>query len=192
MRTLSVLSLTLAACLSAAPVRAASPPLVLSDPGYALWEIRPLDRRVYVLTLEGDWKAPSDPDAGYYVNIEFPDGNVVTHRVLNDPMFWKGDVQCLLMEYQWRRNQFQKGDKLTVFVTQEKPTVPPDDQKIVSNRLVVAWPFDRPIARLAPRTRFSEPEPIDAFHPEAAPALRPKPAAPPLPPVEEPIKPPEK
>jgi hypothetical protein len=62
MRTLSVLSLSLAVCLSAAPAHAASHQLVLADPGYALWEIRPLDRRVYVLTLEGDWKTPVGPE----------------------------------------------------------------------------------------------------------------------------------
>jgi hypothetical protein len=196
MRTLSVLSLTLAVCLSAAPSRAAaSHQLVLTDPAYALWEIRPLDRRVYVLTLEGAWKAPPDPDAGYYVNIEFPNGGTVAHRVLDDRMFRKGDVQCLLVQYQWEKYHFQKGDALTVFVTRKKPGIAPDDQEVISNRLEVAWPFDRQVVRLAPRTRFTEREPIDAFHPEAEePVRRPRPAAPSvLPRPEEPVKaPPEK
>ncbi|HBI42825.1 MAG TPA: hypothetical protein DDY78_08195 [Planctomycetales bacterium] len=168
MRTLSVLSLTLAVCLSAPPARAAaSHQLVLTDPGYALWEIRPLDRRVYVLTLEGAWKTPPDPDAGYYVNIEYANGGTVTHRVLDDRMFGKGDVQCLLMQYQWEKYRFQKGDKLTVFVTRKKPGAPPDDQEVISNRLEVMWPFDRQVVRLAPRTRFTEREPVDAYHPDA-------------------------
>jgi hypothetical protein len=185
MRTLSVFSLTLAACLSAVPVRAASPQLTLTDPGYALWEIRPLDRRVYVLTLEGNWKSPPDLDAGYYVNIEYANGGTVMHRVLDDPMFFKGDVQCLLVQYQWERNHFQKGDKLTVFVTRKNPGAPPDDQEVVSNRLEVAWPFDRQVVRLAPRTRFSEREPVDVFQPGAAePIRRPLPAVPPVPPPE--------
>jgi len=164
MRTLSILSLMLAVCL---PARAASHQLVLTDPGYALWEIRPLDRRVYVLTLEGNWQTPADPDAGYYVNIEFPNGAAVTHRVLDDRMFRKGDVQCLLMQYQWQRNHFRKGDALTVFVTRKKPGAPPDDQEVISNRMEVKWPFDRQIVRLAPRTRFTEREPVDAYHPDA-------------------------
>ena len=190
MRTLSVLSLTLGVCLLAAPAQAASHQLVLTDPGYALWEIRPLDRRVYVLTLEGDWKTPPDPDAGYYVNIKYANGATVTHRALNDPMFWKGDVQCLLVQYQWERNHFQKGDKLMIFVTRKKPGAPPDDQEVISNRLEVAWPFDRQVVRLAPRTKFSEREPVDAFHPGAAdPVTRPILAVPPvLPPPEEPVK----
>ena len=54
--------------------------LVLTDLGYPLWEMRPLDRHVYVLTLEGDWKSPPDRDAAYYVNIEFPDGGTAAHR----------------------------------------------------------------------------------------------------------------
>jgi hypothetical protein len=194
MRTLSAISLTLAACLSAVPAQAASHQLVLTDPGYALWEIRPLDRRVYVLTLQGDWKAPADPDAGYYVNIEYANGGVVTHRVLDNRMFWKGDVQCLLIQYQWEKNHFQKGDTLTVFVTRKKPGIPPDDQEVISNRLEVAWPFDRQVVRLAPRTRFTEREPVDAFHPEAEEPVRsPRPTTPPvLPRPEEPVKSPEK
>jgi hypothetical protein len=164
MRTLAAFLLTLAVCL---PARAASPQLVLTDPGYPLWEIRPLDRRVYVLTLEGNWKAPDDPDAGYYVNIEFPSGATVTHRVLDDRMFVKGDVQCLLMQYQWERNHFQKGDALTLFVTRKKPGAAPDDQEVISNRLEVKWPFDRQIARLAPRTKFTERVPVDAYQRDA-------------------------
>ena len=172
MRTVAAFLLTLAVCL---PARAASPQLVLTDPGYALWEIRPLDRRVYVLTLEGNWKAPADPDAGYYIHIEFPNGARVTHRVLDDRMFGKGDVQCLLIEYQWERNHFQKGEALTVFVTRKKPGAPPDDQEVISNRLQVAWPFDRQIVRLEPRTRFTERVPVDAYPP----GVDPIPAVPP-------------
>ncbi len=197
MRTLSVLSLTLAACLSAVPVQAAPHQLVLTDPGYALWEIRPLDRRVYVLTLQGDWKTPPDLDAGYYVNIEFPNGDTVKHRVLDDRMFFKGDVLGLLIQYQWQRNHFQKGDQLTVYVSRNKPGVPPDDQEVISNRLEVPWPFDREVVRLAPRTRFTEREPVDTYHPGSAePATPTVPAVPPVPPVpplpEEPVKAPLK
>ena len=194
MRTLSVVSLTLVVCLAAAPTRAAvSPQLVLTDPGYALWEIRPLDRRVYVLTLAGAWQTPPDPGAEYYVNIEYPNGGTVTHRALDDTQFWKGDVECLLIQYQWEKYHFQKGDKLTVFVTRKQPGVALNNQQVISNRLVVAWPFDRQVVRLAPRTRFTAPEPVDAFHPQAAERVTPpRPgAAPVLPAPVEPVKPPQ-
>lgn len=195
MRTLYVVSLALTVCLSAAPMRAgASPQLALTDPGYALWEIRPLDRRVYVLTLQGDWKTPPDPGAEYYVNIEYPNGGTVAQRAMGPSQFWKGDVECLLIQYQWEKYHFQKGDKLTVFVTRKPPGVALKDQEVISNRLVVAWPFDRQVVRLAPRTRFTALEPVDSFHPEAAePVTRPKPGvAPVLPSPVEPVKRPEK
>ena len=64
-------------------------------------------------------------------------------------------MECLLIQYQWEKYHFQKGDKLTVFVTRKQPGVALNDQQVISNRLVVAWPFDRQVVRLAPRTRFT-------------------------------------
>lgn len=167
MRALSAVFLASALCLAVAvPVGAAPPQLVLSDPGYPLWEIRPLERRVYVLTLEGDWKSAPDRDAVYYVNVEFPDGGTVEQRVGDGRLFRRGDVQALLIEYQWKKHHFERGDRLAVFVTRRDAASVPDDQEVVSNRLEVDWPLDRKVVRLPPRTRFTPPEPIDAFHPE--------------------------
>ena len=119
MRILSaaILALTLCGGLSA-PAGAAPPQLVLSDPGYPLWEIRPQERHVYVLTLEGDWKTPAARDSVYYVKVEFPDGGAVEQRVGDDDrLFRRGDVRALLIEYQWKRRHFERGDKFAVFVT---------------------------------------------------------------------------
>ena len=196
MSSLSAVSLTLAACLgAAAPGEApAAPQLVLSDPAYPLWEIRPLDRRVYVLTLQGNWKAPPDRDGDYYVNLDFPDGGAVMHRVADNRHFRRGDVECLLIQYQYERHHFQPGDRLGVTVTRQLPGGGSDDQEVISNRLEVAWPFDRKVVRLAPRTRFTPPEPIDTFHPAGEEPLAPpkpiSPLPPPAPPAEEPAKPP--
>ena len=193
MCSLSAVSLALAACLGAAP---AAPQLVLSDPAYPLWEIRPQDRRVYVLTLQGDWKAPPDRDGDYYVNLDFPDGGTVTHRVADDRLFRRGDVECLLNEYQYERHHFRAGDALGVTVTRRLPAGDPDDRVVISNRLEVAWPFDREVVRLAPRTRYSPAVPVDVFHPAGEePLVPPRPITPPLPPpappVEEPVKTPK-
>ncbi len=165
MRTLAAVPLALAACLTAASACFAAPQLVLSDPNLPLWEIRPLDRHVYVLTLEGEWKAPPQRDAEYYVNIEYPDGAVVHHRPTYDLLFRRGEVQVLLIQYQYEKHHLQKGDTLRIWITKRMPGGEPDDQEIVSNGLEVAWPFDRDVVRLPPRTRFTPPEPIDTFHP---------------------------
>lgn len=183
MRALSAVILTSALCLGVTvpAVAAESPQLILSDPGYPLWEIRPQERHVYVLTLEGDWKSPPDHDAVYYVNVEFPDGGTVEQRIGNDDhLFRRGDVRCLLIEYQWKKHHFERGDKLAVFVTRRDAASVPDDQEVVSNRLEVEWPFDRKVVRLPPRTRFTPREPIDAFHPEGDESVAPpKPPPPP-------------
>ena len=119
MRILSAAILATALCLAGAvSAGAAAPQLVLSDPGYPLWEIRPQERRVYVLTLEGYWKSPPGRDAVYYVNVEYPDGGTVEQRVGDDDrLFRRGDVRTLLIEYQWKKHHFERGDKLAVFVT---------------------------------------------------------------------------
>ena len=182
MRTLIAASLALA--LGAAASQAAAPAqIVLSDPGYPLWEMRPLDRHVYVLTLEGDWKTPPDRDAAYSVNIEFPDGTATAHRPTNDRLFRRGDVECLLIEYQLEKHHFVRGDRLTIFITRRDAASAPDDQEVVSNRLEVEWPLDRKVTRLPPRTRFTPPEPVDTFHPadELPPVPVPKPMVAPAP-----------
>ena len=150
-----------------------------------------MDRHVYVLTLEGDWKTPPRWDAEYHVNVRYPDGAVVEHRPTVEQFFRKGEVQVLLIQYQYEKHHFQKGDALTVFVTKRLPGGGPDDWEVVSNRLEVAWPFDRDVVRLPPKTRYSQANPIDAFFPPgqapvAPPNLNPPPVPPP--PGEEPVK----
>ena len=184
MRTPTAVPLALAACLAAAPACFAARQIVLNDPHLPLWEMRPLDRHVYVLTLEGEWKAPPERDAEYFVNIEYPDGAVVQHRPTYDLLFRRGEVQVLLIQYQYEEHHLQRGDTLRIWITKQKPGGEPDDQEIVSNRLDVAWPFDRDVVRLPPKTRFTPPEPIDTFHPPGEePAPPPKPG-PPLPALE--------
>jgi hypothetical protein len=192
MRTLSTCSLALAVILGVAvPACLAAPPqVVLNDPDLSLFEMRPLDRHVFVLTLEGDWKTPPDWDASYYVNIQYPNGVVVEHRPTLERMFRKGEVQCLLIEYQWEKNGFQPGDRLSVFITRRRAGSPTDAQEVISNRLEVAWPFDRKVGRRPPKTRFTEPDPIDIFRPEGdEPVKPPKPAPVPVP-VPVPVPPP--
>ena len=192
MRTPAAVSLALAVGLAAAPACFAAPPLVLSDPNLPLWEIRPLDRRVYVLFLEGDWKSPPPYDAEYYVNVEYPDGAVVEHRPAYEQPFRRGEIQVLLPQYQYEKHNFQRGDKLTVFVTRRKPGGGPDDQEVVSNRLEAAWPFDRDVVRRPPKTKYSEREPIDIFRaPGEEPVAPPRPVPTPVPPPK-PVPPPEK
>jgi hypothetical protein len=189
MRTLAAVPLALAACLAAAPACFADLQITLRDPNLPLWEMRPLDRHVYVLSLEGEWmKDMPQRDAEYRVNIEFPDGAVIEHRPPIDKMFRRGEVQVLLVQYQYEKHDLQKGDTLRIFITKRKPDGEPDDWEVVSNGLEVAWPFDRDIVRRPPRTRFTPPEPIDAFHP---PGDEPAPPKPSPPPVEEPAKPPK-
>jgi hypothetical protein len=188
MRTFAIVQFAVAACLTAATACVAAPQIVLSDPKLPLWEMRPLDRHVYVLSLEGEWQIPpQERDGDYHLNIQFPDGSAVEHRPTYDKIFRQGEVQVLLTQYQYE-NHLQKGDKLRIFITKHKPDGSPDDQEVISNRLDVAWPFDREVARQPPKSRFSEPEPIDAFHPAGAePIPQLKPTTPPN--VEEPAKP---
>ena len=190
MRTLSAVPLALAACLCAVPACFAESQVTLRDPNLPLWEMRPLDRHVYVLSLEGEWKrGMPQRDADYRVNIEYPDGAVIEHRPTFEKAFRKGEIQVLLVQYQYDEHHLQRGDTLRIYITKRMPGIRPDaksdDWEVVSNRLEVAWPFDRDVVRLPPKTRFSEPEPIDAFHP---PGEEPVPAPKVMPPAaEEPV-----
>ena len=68
----------------------------LLDEDRPLQEIRPLDRRSFVLTLEAEWGVagkeglrPAENKV-YFVNIFFPDGGVYSHRVVGQPVFARG------------------------------------------------------------------------------------------------------
>jgi hypothetical protein len=105
------------ALLGPAVLAADAPPLRLSDPNLPLQELRPLDRHVWVLGLEGAWKQPAIPGVAYYVNLIFPNGQSYSHRVLNDATFRLGEVRCLIPEYQLLRNGLACGGKFTIVVS---------------------------------------------------------------------------
>ncbi len=166
------LSMTLTLTASAA----GAPPLRLTDPGLPLQELRPLDRHVWVLTLEGTWKQPATPGIAYHVNLLFPNGQSYSHRVLDAELFGKGEVRCLIPDYQLLRNGLARGGKFTLVVSARRPVTSATAPEVVSDRFTVRWPLDRPIVPWPPRTRYSPPAPIDAL---PVPGQRtPKPAPP--------------
>ncbi len=81
-----------------------APPLRLTDPGLPLQELRPLDRHVWVLSLDGVWTRAAIPGIAYHVNLLFPNGRSYSHRVLDDVLFRTGEVRCLIPDYQLVRN----------------------------------------------------------------------------------------
>jgi hypothetical protein len=150
----------------AAPASAADKPqLALTDPKLPLQVLRPLDRHVWVLALEGTWNRPATPGVRYYVNVFFPDGASEAHRVLDDALFRKGEVRCELIEYQLVRHRAARGGKLTVVISQKREARSLKDPDVISDRLEVQWPLDRPLVRRPPKTRFTPPDPIDALPP---------------------------
>jgi hypothetical protein len=177
------LAFVLPLCLAAAPPPAAdeTPRVELSDAGLPLWEVRPLERRVLVLTLDGDWKVKPRFDDVYYVKVLFPDGQCVSQRAYEEGPFRRGEIRCALVEYQLCANGLKAGDKLGVVVTRRRAGRPAEDAEVISNRVDVTWPLDRPVVRRPPRAKGSGPEPVDAFPPEDAPAR---------PPAREPVPPP--
>jgi hypothetical protein len=136
---------------------------MLADEGLPLQEIRPQDRHVYVLTLEGRWQKPPAPGVAHHVNVLFPNGQVYSHRVLDDALFRKGEVRCLLPEYQLIRNGVARGGDLTVVVSAGRPVNTASAQEVISDALSVHWPPKRPIVPRPPRTRHTPPRPIDDF-----------------------------
>jgi hypothetical protein len=142
------------------PAAAEDRKLELSDGKLPLWELRPLDRRVYVISLDGAWKKPPAEGASYQLNVRFPDGQTYSHRPINDAMFFRGEMRFLVPEYMLVRSCAAKGGKLKLFVT-ERPSAGAKTETI-SNSLEVTWPLKRPIARRAPALKATPPPPIDA------------------------------
>lgn len=152
------------AFLSVSPILAADGPrLRLTDPGLPLQEIRPLDRHVWILALEGKWKQPPTPGFSYYVNLLFPNGQSYSHRVLDDALFAGGEVRCLIPEYQLVRNGLARRGRFVLVVSARRTVTSETAPEIISERMVVNWPMDRPIVRWAPPTRLTPPAPIDAL-----------------------------
>jgi hypothetical protein len=151
--------------LGAAPLVAAAeqPALELTDEGLALQEVRPLDRHVWILTLEGKWNRPGNDDTKYYVNILFPNGQSASHRVPDEALFLKGEVRCVLQEYELVRNGVARGGDLVIVVSQKRPVSSSTAPEVISDAFKVTWPMDRPVVTRPPRTRHSPPPVIDAL-----------------------------
>ena len=153
------------ALLGPSVLAAKAPPLRLSDPNLPLQELRPLDRHVWVLGLEGEWKQPALLGVGYHVNLIFPNGQSYSHRVLDDATFRVGEVRCLIPDYQLLRNGLASGGKFTIVVSARRSVTTAKATEVVSAPFEVRWPLDRPILRWAAPTRFTPRPPIDAFPP---------------------------
>jgi hypothetical protein len=167
--------------LLTAAARPAAPKLELADGKYPLWEIRPLDRRVYVVSLDGTWKRPWTRGASYQLVVRFPDGTSYSHRPINDELFALGEMRFMVPEHLLLRTGTAKGGKLTFSVT-ERPTVGAKPETI-SDSIELNWPLKRPVGRRAPATKYTPPPPIDAFPDEETPPRKK---------IEEPPPPPKK
>lgn len=175
MRRFLLLTLTVTMACGFAASSFAAEKLQLSDGNLPLQELRPLDRRVYILSLDGKWIEPAIKGKTYYINILFPNGQSYNHHPLNDSYFRHGEVRAVLQDYQLKRNGLGAGGRLDVVVSVDKPVTTANAPEVVSNVLQVTWPMDRPIVQKAPLTRYSPPRAIDPFPPEEKPLLPPKP-----------------
>jgi hypothetical protein len=157
------LTLCLSLGLSTAAIGADRPRLHLADEGLPLQEIRPMDRHVIVLTLEGKWDKPAQFGVAHYVNVLFPNGRAYSHRVLDEGLARAGEIRVVLPEYQLIRNGLANGGKFTVVVSASKEVTAVDASEVISDPLEVTWPMDRPVVRRPPPTKHTPPAPIDAF-----------------------------
>jgi hypothetical protein len=170
--------LTLFFGLASIGTAAEKPAVELTDEGLPLQEIRPLDRHVYILTLEGKWNRPVKDGTKHYVNILFPNGQSASHRVVDEAMFGKGEIRCVLQEYELIRNDVAKGGELVIVVSEKRPVSSPTAAEVISDALKVTWPLDRAVVSRPPRTRHSPPPPIDALPMPDDPLLNYPPAPP--------------
>jgi hypothetical protein len=137
--------------------------LTLADEKLPLQEIRPLDRRVWVLTLEATWQRPPTFGVPHYVNLLFPNGTSSSHRVLDEALFRAGEVRCLLPQYQLIRGGVDRGGTITIVISAGRAVRSARAPEVISAPFEVRWPMDRPVVRLAPRTRHTPPPEIDAM-----------------------------
>jgi hypothetical protein len=143
---------------------AEKPAVELTDEGLPLQEIRPLDRHVYVLTLEGKWNRPrKDDDMKHYVNVLFANGHSASHRVLSESLFRQGEIRCVLQEYELIKGGVAKGGDFQIVISERHPVDSATDKEVISDALTVTWPLDRLIVARPPHTRHTPPDPIDAF-----------------------------
>jgi hypothetical protein len=137
--------------------------LTLADEKLPLQEIRPLDRHVWVLTVEATWQRPPTFGVAHYVNLLFPNGTSYSHRVLDEGLFAAGEVRCLLPEYQLIRGGVARGGTFTIVVSADRAVRSVRSPEVISPPFEVRWPMDRPVVRRPPRTRHTPPPEIDAM-----------------------------
>jgi hypothetical protein len=145
--------------VSAAPTKAS---MQLSDEGLPLQEMRPLDRRVYVLTLYGKWDQA--PGTGtHFVNFLFPNGGNYSHKVDDEALFRKGEVHCIIQGSQIIRNGISNGGKFTIAISANEPVSSATAPEVISNALEETWPMHRHVSLFRTRTKYSEPPPVDIY-----------------------------
>jgi hypothetical protein len=144
---------------------AAEPKVQLRDDGLPLQELRPNDRRDYVLVLDGKWTEPALPGVEYYVNELFPDGASYSHKVLNDRLFALGDVRVLLPEHQLIRHGVAKGGTINIVISARRPAASAAAEDVVSSPFSVSWPMNRPVVQELVRSKHTPPPAVDVFPP---------------------------
>jgi hypothetical protein len=177
MRSVLPVLLTLWAGFGFATAAAAEPRLTWADPGLPLQELRPNDRRVYILTLEGKWNEPFKTGVAYYVNVLFPTGGGFANRVEDESLLAKGVVRCVLQEHKLACSSGQ----FFVVLSARRAVCSTSDEDVVSNPLALNWPMNRPIQKLLPPSRHAESEPVDRFVPPGDALPPPKVEKPPMP-----------
>src|SRR5262245_65093566 len=183
---LSVGTLCLVAVFAGGARAGDKPQLQLTDPELPLYELRPLDRRVVGLTLEGSWERPAKSGAHHYVNLLFPNGQSYSTRVHEHPLavrklvteskdgklvyrkvedsaFRRGEVRCLIPDNQINRNGLAGGGKFKVVVSVDRSVSSADSPDVISNALELSWPIRRVLVRRPPSSRHGDPEPVDAM-----------------------------
>jgi hypothetical protein len=185
MRATFILALTLGLGLGFATAALAKPPLEMADEKLPLQELRPLDRRVYVLTLDGEWEKPAKADVTYFVNFLFPDGGSFFHKVDNPEMFARGEVRAIIQNHQLIRHGVSQGGHFTIVVSGGKEVTSATAPEVISNVLDISWPLNRRTTPFRMRSRRSEPAPVDAFpvpgDPNNEPLPPPRPSSKPAP-----------
>jgi hypothetical protein len=163
MRFALILSLSLPLIFTSFAAGRDEPRLTLMDEELSIQELRPLERHVWVLTLEGKWKTPAKPGVKHYVNVIFPNGGSSSHRVLSEEYAAKGEFRVLIQDPDLIRNQVPRGAKLTIVISVDKPVTSADAPEVISEPFVTPWPLDRPIVKRPVETRHTPPDELDAF-----------------------------
>ena len=140
-----------------------APRLRLADEKLPLQLLRPLDRQVYVLTLDGKWLHRSEQGVKHYVNYTFPSGSSYSHRVDNEELFRKGEIHCVLINHELARGGVWHGGKFKVVISAGKSVQSAESPEAISNVFEVTWPLDRAVSRYLPHTRHQGLRPVDAF-----------------------------